>query len=72
MSTDAPATPVPRLALRHHDAASALGISKRKLSELIADQTSGLPIVRLGKCVLFPVKELEDWLSQQVMKGVRR
>ena len=40
---------LPRLALRPKDAALALGIGARKLWEITADQTSGIPHVRLGK-----------------------
>ncbi len=54
------------LALRPREAAKAIGISERKLSELIADKTSGLPIVRLGRCVVFPLDRLREWLSQRV------
>ncbi len=56
----------PTLALRPKDAARALGIGERKLWELTADRTSGIPHVRFGKAVLYPVRELEEWLARQV------
>ena len=59
----------PRLALRPKEAATALGIGERKLWEITADQTSGIPVIRWGKCVLYPVRELRDWLAEQAAKG---
>ncbi len=69
-----PRAPVPCLGLRRKDAAAALGIGERKLWEITADRTSGIPHVRLGKAVLYPVRELRDWLAQQASprKGVKR
>ena len=62
----------PCLALRPKDAARALGIGTRKLWEITADQTSGIPHCRFGKCVVYPVRELADWLAVQVAKGAPR
>lgn len=59
----------PRLALRPREAATALGVSPRKLWELTADRTSGIPVIRWGKCVVYPVRELADWLTQQAERG---
>lgn len=59
----------PRLALRPKEAAQALGIGERKLWEITADQTSGIPHARFGKCVVYPVRELENWLAQQATEG---
>ncbi len=56
------------LALRPPEAAKALGIGVRKLWEITADRTSGIPHVRLGKVVVYPVRELADWLTSQVPK----
>ncbi len=61
----------PRLALRPRDAAKALGLGERKLWEVTADRSSGIPHVRLGKVILYPVAELERWLADQVRKEVR-
>lgn len=55
----------PCLALRPREAALALGISERKLWEITADQTSGIPQIRWGKCVAYPVDELRRWLREQ-------
>ncbi len=65
MSDHAP-DPIPVLALRPKDAARALGIGERKLWEITADRTSGIPHVRVGRAVLYPVRELEEWLARQV------
>ena len=59
------------LALRPKDAAKALGIGERKLWELTADRTSGIPHVRFGKAILYPVRELQDWLAQRAAKEGR-
>lgn len=56
-----PAQGRPVLALR--PAAAALGISERKLWEITADKTSGIPVIKLGKAVLYPVTGLEQWLA---------
>ena len=63
---------LPRLALRPKDAARALGIGERKLWEITADQASGIPHIKLGKCVIYPVDLLRDWLVEQAHRGARR
>ena len=63
--TDAP----PRLALRPREAARALGIGERKLWEITADKTSGIPHVRFGRAIVYPVHELERWLEDRAKKG---
>ncbi|MHC5023148.1 MAG: helix-turn-helix domain-containing protein [Planctomycetota bacterium] len=68
MTERTPALPTdagpPCLGLRPKDAAKALGISERKLWELTADRTSGIPHTRCGKTILYPVRELTEWLAQ--------
>lgn len=56
------------LALRPREAAAALGIGTRKLWEITADQTSGIPHARFGRSVLYPVRELADWLTRQTQR----
>jgi predicted DNA-binding transcriptional regulator AlpA len=60
---------VPNLALRPKDAAAAIGISERKLWELTANRASGIPHFRLGRSVLYPVRELEGWLAHQAKEN---
>lgn len=60
---------VPRLALRPVQAAQALGIGRRKLAEITADETSGIPHFKLGTAVLYPVRELNAWVSEQLKAG---
>ncbi len=62
-----PATPV--LALRPREAAAALGIGTRKLWELTA--SNSIPHVKLDRCVLYPVAELQRWLSERAEGGGR-
>jgi len=56
------------LALRPREAAKALGISPRHLWQLTKD--GHIPCVRVGsgtrKTVLYPVAELQAWLTQRV------
>ncbi|MFG0242227.1 MAG: helix-turn-helix domain-containing protein [Phycisphaerales bacterium JB054] len=61
-----PLTPniVPPLALRSADAAEALSISPRLLSTLTSE--GRIPHLHIGRVVLYPVAELEKWLSEQV------
>lgn len=54
------------LALRPREAAKALGIGERLLwSKTNAGE---IPHVRLGKAILYPVAELERWLSEQAQR----
>lgn len=55
----------PPLGLRRKAAALAIGISERKLWEITKDSKSGIPFVRLGNAVIYPVRELRDWLAKQ-------
>lgn len=50
-----------RIALRPREAADALGLSERKLRELLPE----LPTVRRGNIVLIPVAGLLEWLRDQ-------
>jgi len=56
------------LSLRPRDAAKALGISERTLWGLTSPR-GPIPCLRVGpgrrQTVLYPVAELEAWLSQQ-------
>ncbi len=56
-----------RVALRPKEAAKALGLSERKLRELLPE----LPTVRRGGVVLVPVAGLREWLREEseVEKG---
>ena len=58
--------PVPALALRGADAAEALCISLRLLSTLTTENR--IPHCRIGRAVLYPVRDLQEWLSEQVSK----
>ncbi|TWU06879.1 Helix-turn-helix domain protein [Symmachiella macrocystis] len=66
-NTPATSTPTP-LALRPRDAAIALGISPRTLWGLTAPR-GPIPCLRIGhgkrQSVLYPVAELQAWLSRQ-------
>lgn len=71
MGTAIVSEPVSPLALRPREAAKALGISTRHLWHLT--KNGHIPCVRVGsgkrKTVLYPVVELQAWLSQQAKGG---
>lgn len=46
-------------------AAKALGLSLRTIDNLLADPGSGFPAVRVGRKVLIPIRQLEQWLEAQ-------
>ncbi len=54
------------LAYRLKEVARILGLSQRSVWKLAHD--GQIPCLRVGKALLFPVKELEEWLSRQVQK----
>ena len=53
--------PIPRLALRIGEVAESLGISERKVRDLLPQ----LPHVRVDRAVLIPVEALRHWLADQ-------
>lgn len=55
--------PIAPLALRPRDAAVALGISERLLQDWAKHQ--GLPCIRIGQVVLYPVDEIRQWLRER-------
>lgn len=59
------------LALKPRDAAKVIGISERKLWEITADRTSGIPFIKMGTRTLYPVKELREWLGEKCRSGRR-
>ena len=60
---------VPRVMLNSTEAAAALGISKRKLSELVANRASGIPVWRSGRKLGFPIEPLRRWVAICAEKG---
>jgi len=62
----------PRLALRPKEASKALGIGPRLLWSMT--NRGEIPHIKLGKAVLYPVAELERWLSERAQRkgGNRR
>ncbi len=57
---------VPTIGLRPADACKALGISRRTLSAWTADRTLALPHCRIGGCIVYPERELRDWLAARI------
>lgn len=51
------------LSLRPKDAARVLGIGQRLLWELT--KLGRIPHVRLGRCVVYPVAALTEWLKSR-------
>ncbi len=60
-----------RLGLRPKDAAIAIGVSERKLWSLTADRDSGIPHARFDKTIVYPIRELQDWLAKRAAAGSR-
>lgn len=60
-------TTKPILLLTPQRAAEALAISPRKLWELTA--SGEVPHVRLGRCVRYPVDDLQRWIDEQKQGG---
>ena len=54
-----------RLALGAEEAAEALGVSRDTFDEHVAPE---LRKVRVGRRVLYPIRELEHWLEQSASR----
>ena len=59
-------TPI-RLLLSPQEAARALGVSERTLWSLKA--SGEIPHVRLGRCVRYPVADLQRWIDEHKNGG---
>ncbi|MEM1099860.1 MAG: helix-turn-helix domain-containing protein [Planctomycetota bacterium] len=64
-TTPAPAPASEKLGYSRVEAAALLSVSVRTIDNLIADQTSGFPIRRIGRKVVIPRRDLEIWLDRQ-------
>ncbi len=62
------ASPTPKLALRSLAMAEALSISPRLLSQLVAENR--VPHLRVHTVLLFPVREVQDWLTAETARQV--
>jgi len=62
-AVDAPA-PCEPLLLRPVETARLLGIGRSKLFEMLA--RNELPVIRLGRCVRIPRRELALWVDQNL------
>jgi hypothetical protein len=60
-------TPAPKLLLSAADAAKALSIGGRKLSQLTGD--GAIPCVRLGWRVLYDPRDLQRWIDDNKTTG---
>jgi excisionase family DNA binding protein len=60
-------TPKQALLLTAQQAAETLAISPRKLWSLTA--SGEVPHVRLGRCVRYPVADLQHWIDDQKKGG---
>ena len=55
------------LLLTLEQAAEALAISPRKLWDMTA--SGEIPHVRLGRCVRYPIDDLQHWIDEQKKGG---
>lgn len=62
--------PSEKLALRFREAAKAIGISERLLATLVAEKR--VPHLRVNTVVLFPIRELQQWLTAEAAKEGRQ
>lgn len=58
--------PIEPLALRPADAARAIGVCERLLRTWTQEQ--GVPHVLVGKVVMYPVRELREWLRERISR----
>ncbi|VTS00510.1 MerR family transcriptional regulator [Tuwongella immobilis] len=60
---------VPQIALRLEEIARAMGISTASVRKLV--RNTDIPVIRLPKSrvMIFPTREVTEWLSKQVKKG---
>ena len=57
---------VEKLAYSRQETADAIGVCLRTLDDMLAEaETTGFPVVRVGRRVLIPVKQLDAWLLEQ-------
>jgi excisionase family DNA binding protein len=67
VETNNPDKGKPKLLLNIQEAAEALGISQRKLWGMTDSRE--IPHVRLGRCLRYPVRELELWIDENKKGG---
>jgi excisionase family DNA binding protein len=67
VETNNPDKGKPKLLLNIQEAAEALGISQRKLWGMTDSRE--IPHVRLGRCLRYPVRELEQWIDENKKGG---
>jgi len=58
------------LLLRPVEAARLLGIGRSKLFEMLAQQE--LPVIRIGRCVRIPRRELREWVDSNLELELQR
>jgi len=56
-----------RLTLSPKELAKMLGVSEKTL--WTRTQEGCLPVIRLGRRVLYPVNEIEEWIKKEAAKG---
>ena len=56
-----------KLAVRPREAAYVTSLSPRKLWAMTA--SGEIPHLRVGRCVLYPLDQLEQWIAEQTKGG---
>jgi excisionase family DNA binding protein len=59
-----------RLLLKPAEAAEAIGVSRARAYELIAE--GAIPSIRLGSSVRVPVQSLREWIDRKVAEHVEQ
>lgn len=58
---------IQKLAYNVTEAATAMGICKTKMYDLVKEE--GFPVVMVGNKYVIPVKPFEAWLQEQAIKN---
>ena len=58
-----------QLLLSPRDAAQVLGISERKLWGMTFQSEERFPFIRMGRCVRYPVDDLQRWIDDRKEGG---
>lgn len=66
-AVESPAPAIQALALRPREAAQALGIGETLLWSMT--NRNEIPHVRFGRAILYPVADLQAWLSKRAAGG---
>ena len=59
-----------KILLRPREAAQVLAVSERKLWAMTFEESPGLPYVKMGRSIRYPLSELLAWIKTKQMGGL--